>query len=333
MIENEKVIRFTQEMTFRIIKKATDLGMSDSEISVILEFKNMRPSEKDRFPENCLRRPGYSKEHAKNILGRIRNTTEINDEIRQCLGKGIHQMMGALWRFPYVPKFIMLCVDSNTILSEKLMFFFRQVFNADLSLDQIKEIIGDVDDSNNGNTDVLYDCFVSSNLLHLSSAQRKYLGNSKYIRKGCDPIRVEVSKLEEIGNKHSSMFTDSDSTVVMKGSAPYIIDQGSVYAKVMKQFGRTLLSGPSGSTVAMFVTAFELTEMPRTSLNYALFLGCCIANYIPVYHTLTEVLMSFTDEVEEYVMHKKFRLDDDPVKYSIDFMHFNGLDFPLFPPQ
>jgi hypothetical protein len=323
--QSDEVIRFTQDMTFCIVKKALSVGMNDAEISVILEFK-MMPSTVTNFPEKCLKRPGYSHEHAMSIIDEIKGEMSINESIRLKLGSGIHQMMGALWRFPYVSKFILLCVEHNSVLAKKLIAFFRNVFNADLTLDQIKEIIK----KDAANEDVLYDCFVCTNISHLNSAQRKQLGNAKYVRKQFAGFRPEFLYKGDLDLKHGSFFNDNDSVAIMKGSSTYTMEPTSVYAQVMATFGKKLISGPSGSTVAMFVTAFEFAEMPRTSLNYALFLGCCIANYIPAYHTLTEILMSFTDELDDYILQRKFSLDNDPVQYSIDFMRYNGADVSSF---
>jgi hypothetical protein len=325
MSGNRAVIAFTQNIAFKIIQKALEVGMSIEAIADLLEIKYM-PPDIEGFPNHSLMKPGYTKVNAMNIVRSIQRQLLIPDETRKLMGDGINQIMGALWNVTYSMEFALLCVQNNNVLANKLIWFFKAVFNADFSLKQIVDIIS----KDKYNIDILFDCFASANQTHYSSVQRKQLGNSKYVRRRVDNFKPEFVKRASAGNGHDSLFYDSTgSDAIMKGSSKYDIVPDSNYAQVMNMYNRKYLAGPSGSTVASFITCFELVGMTKSSSNIALFLGCSIANYIPAYHTLTEVLMSFTDEVDLYMLPKRFDLKNDPVLYAIEVMQYNGFVFPV----
>ncbi len=245
------------------------------------------------------------------------------------MGDGIHQMMAALWNITYCAPFALKCIEKDAVLNHKLVAFFRTVFNADLPFKKIKEII----ESSESNFDIIYDCFASANQTHLKSIQRKQLGNARYVRQRQEKFQASYIEEKNVGAGHLSLFKDSKGHSAMKGNSKYNIDPDSNYAQVMRIFNRKLLAGPSGSTLASFITTFEFVGLEKTSTNIALFLACSIANYIPAYHTLTEILLTFTDEVEYYMLPKPFDLKNDPVKYSLDVMDFNGITIEYPPPR
>jgi len=93
----------------------------------------------------------------------------------------------------------------------------------------------------------------------------------------------------------------------------YKIDTKMPYAKIMNKFGQAYLGGPSGSTSILYISLFHFYSFPETKDNKILLLCVIIADYIPLWHTLSEILLSSNVELEKYV--SSYNLTDDSVDY------------------
>jgi hypothetical protein len=115
----------------------------------------------------------------------------------------------------------------DVFLSERIIHFFQDVFNADLSIDEIKVCLGE----DNSTMDILFDCFSGCNNAHHSSVQRRMIGNAKYIRRRVDKFLDYVQK-EELNAAHCSLFNDSvDSDTIMRGSSKYYLNPNATMSR------------------------------------------------------------------------------------------------------
>ena len=94
----------------------------------------------------------------------------------------------------------------------------------------------------------------------------------------------------------------------------YKIDKPSPYAKIMDKYGETYLSGPSGSTAIMFISLFQFYDFPRNEKNKIMLLCLIIADYIPLWHTLPEILLSANIELTSNNI-PSYTLDKQPVNF------------------
>ena len=62
----------------------------------------------------------------------------------------------------------------------------------------------------------------------------------------------------------------------------------------MKKYKRPYIAGPSGSTMLLYNLLFNVIGLRKDSHTPAKMLGFIIGDYIPHFHTLTEILLSFS---------------------------------------
>jgi len=94
----------------------------------------------------------------------------------------------------------------------------------------------------------------------------------------------------------------------------YEIDEDSPYAKIMKEYGEPYLSGPSGSTAILFIGVFNFYNYSKTHKNKILLLCLIIADYIPLWHTLPEILLSSNVEMTSQTV-PSYTINKEPVDY------------------
>lgn len=96
------------------------------------------------------------------------------------------------------------------------------------------------------------------------------------------------------------------------GSEWYAVPVKSFFNKcIAERYKRPILAGASGSSLLLtnFVfNIFRVREM--NSRNVMLLLKVIIAQYVPLYHTLTEVLLAMSD-----ILPQPYYVDEDPVNY------------------
>ena len=87
----------------------------------------------------------------------------------------------------------------------------------------------------------------------------------------------------------------------------------------MDKYDKPYIGGPSGSTSLLYITLFHFYQFPFTYKNKILLLGSLIADYIPLWHTIPEILLSAYPEFKDKKI-PKYTLDKDPVLYSIKLL-------------
>ena len=80
---------------------------------------------------------------------------------------------------------------------------------------------------------------------------------------------------------------------------------------MLKSFNRKYFAGPSGSAVLAYIFVFTFLNFEKTQLNERLLLSCIIGDYIPYYHSLTEILMTYSFEINI-----EYNISIDPVNFA-----------------
>jgi hypothetical protein len=93
----------------------------------------------------------------------------------------------------------------------------------------------------------------------------------------------------------------------------------SPYAEIMKTNKTDYIGGPSGSTGLIYITLFHFYDFPFTYKNKIMLLGLLIADYIPLWHTIPEILLLAYPEFKDPSI-KKYSLDKNAVVYSIHLL-------------
>jgi hypothetical protein len=125
--------------------------------------------------------------------------------------------------------------------------------------------------------------------------------------------RSSILKRIKECNKTSISDADYNDYSIYDSRNFYKIDAKMPYAKIMNKTGQPYLGGPSGSTSILYISLFHFYSFPETKHNKILLLCVIIADYIPLWHTLSEILLSSNVELEKYV--SSYNLAEDSVDY------------------
>jgi hypothetical protein len=114
-------------------------------------------------------------------------------------------------------------------------------------------------------------------------------------------------------NKSSVSNTNYNDYSVYDARNFYQIDKKMPFAKIMNKTEQSYIGGPSGSASILYISLFDFYCFPTTKANKILLLCVIIADYIPLWHNLSEILLSSDIELNKYV--SGYQLTDDPIDY------------------
>jgi hypothetical protein len=149
------------------------------------------------------------------------------------------------------------------------------------------------------------------------SLYKKNLVYFDFIKKNLPPEKKNKSanlKRVKTCNKSSVSYPDYSDYSIYDARNVYEVDKKMPYAKIMDKLGEPYLSGPSGSTAILYINLFEFYRFPEDKKNKIMLLCVIIADYIPLWHTLAEILLSANVELHSYGI-SNYELEDNPIDY------------------
>lgn len=173
-----------------------------------------------------------------------------------------------------------------------------------------------------GDNSIVLDLLVYNPKKNRYSLVRRHLQNRSYIRRNraTDDYErsINVPSCPKFININRETQEISDFKLV-EGSQWYELKEDSVFTKLMRRYKRTSRTGPSGSTLLWLNMAFNILALDKEKKsNYDLMLLCIIADFVPVYHSLTEVIMIFAKECP--FVTNPYTLDQNPVKWLAEYL-------------
>lgn len=266
------------------------IGFSQSEFKKIVDFVDKR--EKDKFFE-------YIENKFFKVTASLNNLAE--------------------------PDFTIYHVDFNKILQkifilevEKIMFF------KDFKWSHFKNMYDSLKNKEERN---IYNFFVFD-IIYLAdksvdSIYRNNIGNMIFFRERLSSLEHNKNNYKKINNCNKSIIDNNKDDYlkykIYNSSERYKIPKYNPYAKLMDKFNQPYLGGPSGSTSVLYIMLFQFYKYPFTQHNKMLLLGSLIADYIPLWHTIPEILLSAYPEFKDKKI-PKYTLDKNPVLYSIKIL-------------
>jgi hypothetical protein len=149
------------------------------------------------------------------------------------------------------------------------------------------------------------------------SLYKKNLVYSDFIKKSLpENKKNKKSFLKKINNCNKSTIVDENYNQFSIYDARnfYEIDKNMPYAKIMNDAGDKYLAGPSGSTAILYINLFKFYSFPQTKEHKIMLLCVIIADYIPLWHTLTEILLSANIELQSYGI-PNYNLEKNPLEF------------------
>jgi len=123
----------------------------------------------------------------------------------------------------------------------------------------------------------------------------------------------------KIDNTLCQKFVNTQNTpdyYLVNGDTWYNPAPEAFYSVAAKKHGRVVKAGPSGSTFMWMNFVFNLLHFERTLSSHKMLLACIIADFVPYFHSLNEVLFVFSRECE-YA--KPYTIDQSPSQWLLDF--------------
>ena len=156
----------------------------------------------------------------------------------------------------------------------------------------------------------------------VQSIYRDNLGNMSFFRDRLTNFnhnKQNYKKLTECNKSIVSNDSDYETYGIYNSTERYKIMSKSPYAEIMKTNKSDYIGGPSGSTGLIYITLFYFYDFPFTYKNKIMLLGLLIADYIPLWHTIPEILLLAYPEFKDTSI-KKYSLDQNAVVYSINLL-------------
>lgn len=99
----------------------------------------------------------------------------------------------------------------------------------------------------------------------------------------------------------------------------YKIDVYTPYAKIMNKYKRKFIGGPSGSTAVLYISLFHLYGFSFTRRNKIMLFGMLISDYIPLWHSIVEIIFSAYPEFKDKKI-PKYYLEHNATQYAIKLL-------------
>jgi hypothetical protein len=221
------------------------------------------------------------------------------------------------------PEYTIYHVEFNKNLQKKFIKQLKKLMLIkDISWKDIKQFYSSL--KNNKERSMynffIFDIIYSSDKT-VETIYRNNLGNMIFFRERLTVFKHNKSNYIKINNCNKSIISDTDffDYGIYNSTERYSINKHSPYYNIMNKYNASIIGGPSGSTSLMYITLFNFYLFPFTYRNKILLLGILIADYIPLWHSIPEILLSAYPEMKETKI-KKYTLEQNSVKYCVDLL-------------
>ena len=267
---------FVQEMFKKAIAVAKESTLTNEELKTHLE-----PAY-NKGDVNKVKKAGLPDEEIEKVMS-----------VQGYVPENIHQMLGGLYLMKLDGKFIRHCIGNNEGLRVWLMGEFNRLFHCNLSWDLVEEW----DDIPRIMLNILLYASGDATLFEARMVND--------LRGKGDKVFVNASEC------HSSLVSDSQQ---IEHGGPWVVKESSVFTQVMQHYRKPYLSGPSGSVINLHVFVFKFLGIEETEHNKKLLLLTAVAHYVPYFHTLEEILLSYSHKVAS-PPRKSYTLEEDAILY------------------
>lgn len=282
-------------------------------------------------------------------------TEETNSRVRQrpiLADYSLSEMMGAIYgivthngmfglilrahsniafniKYPFIGQRV-----NNINKTLKLLFNLPETFDVNQMLNLLEEVnvLKNQNDAfevvKGGPIGMLLDMMIYNPYATNYSIVRRNITNQEYIRtrkqKSTNYDTFEKTRPSPscpvFGIAYQSISTPNvqavESISVVDGDEWYTVQPTNVFAQMMNKYKRTYKAGPSGSTFMWMNLVFDLLSIPKSPKNYEILLLCIIADFVPIYHSLTEILLVYSQE-RDYKDEHMYTMDKNPAEWLV----------------
>ena len=267
--------------------------------------------------KNTVTKIGFSESDFKTIVNLINNNEKA--QLFSFLEDKFFKVSASLNSLAE-PEYTIYHVDFNKELQKRFIQEIERIIMVkDFKWTNFKHIYDSLKSNKERNNfnffvfDIIYGADKS-----VDSIYRNNIGNMNFFRERLQTFKHNKNNYKKINNCNKSIITDDEYLKygIYDSSERYKISKSTPYAKIMDNYEIPYIGGPSGSTALLYIMLFHFYKFPFTYKNKILLLGSLIADYIPLWHTIPEILLSAYPEFKDKKI-PKYTLDKDSVLYSI----------------
>jgi len=313
ILKNKYLYHFASKILYKIIQKARSLHLSNIASYLNIQYLNKKYTRKKVINQN-----GF--DCKTNICDALVKQTTFNKFYKILKKNNIKftQITGAIYSFSSSESLYRKAIKHD----KKLLKEFLEIYN-NLFGDNIKNYsnLEKLADESNGNWFIpllfIYGQKYRTNIVTASLNYdkvylREALGYSRPITKK-DIIIENISNVKCLKNQ----FTSGK---VVRGDSYFKIIDNGIFKNVMDKHNREIISGYSGSCVLIYNLIFNLLKiLPKTPKNESLVLFMILADFYPLHHSISEILVTYTRDTKQL---KNYSLNQDELVYLKNLLKY-----------
>ena len=244
-----------------------------------------------RIKDNKIDKPGFTRLEYDNI--------DYND------GNNFHKIMGSIYGFMLKNEFFFEVIKNNEPLFNNIITTnINKLLNTEMTYSDCKELL-EIDSSIIFNALSFSDC--------PNTLPERNLNSVDYIKKRLPGDIIHSISLEKL-MCHSSISKDNEVDIVLP-TTYYQFGEDTFYYNLCKKYNIKIVGGLSGSTFLTYNFIFNVLRFENNTLNKKLLLACIIADYVPLYHNLHEIIIIYYNYIG-----KPYKFTDNPIEWIKDVL-------------
>ena len=292
ILKNQYIYKFSSKILYKIIQKSHSLNLLN-----ITSYFNIKYLDKKYTRKKVINQNGFDCD--TNICQKLVKQKTFNNFYKILKNNNIKltQITGAIYSFSSSDPLYRKAIKNDKKISKKFLDIYNDLFG-----DNIKNYskLEKLAEESKGDWFIpllfLYGQKYRTNIVTASLNYdkvyvREALGYSRPITKK-DIIIENLSDQKCLKNE----FTSEN---VVRGDSYFKIVENGIFKNVMNKHNREIISGYSGSCVLIYNLIFNLLKiLPKTEKNESLVLFMILADFYPLYHSISEILVTYTRDTK-----------------------------------
>ena len=313
LLESDKLYFFAAKILFQVLNKVRALHLKNIESYFEISYLDKKYTRKKVVNQN-----GFDcKTSICDLLIRQTNFLKFYKILKDNDVK-LMQITGTIYSFSSSEPLYKMAIKRDKKLSKQMVEIYNDLFGDNITKFEDLEKIATKSEGN-WFIPLLYiygqkyrTNIVTAGLNYDKVYIREALGYSRPITKK-DIIINDITNTKCLKNQ----FTERN---IVRGDSYFKIVKNGVFKNVMDKHKREIISGYSGSCVLIYNLIFNLLKiLPKTQKNEALTLFMVLADFYPIYHSISEILVTYTRDAKHL---KHYNLNQNELVYLKRLLKF-----------
>jgi len=302
--KNTFLFRNACNILYKLIKKCKKINI-DNEYIIYLVKQNFKNKEIYKFGiECCYQRLISSINFKEFYLIIIENSISFYD------------IMGSIYKFTYDNFIITRFVDNDKKLQKKIINKFQEYFNVPdiFNYNDLKKLV----EKSNG--DWFIPWIITYLLIDTHNLVRKNVNYDEIsIRKwNTNPKEYKYKEICKNFFTSENNLCKKDNYKVLRGNTFYIPTKNGIFLNLMNKYNKEIIAGPSGSSIMTYQLLFIILNILENTIeNKIILLLLLIGDYVPIHHSISEILFVY---ISESKIPDKYNLEINDIDYIFNLL-------------